>query len=197
MRQVGGVGLVLAIVVSMLGCGIPTMLSSSTSTALQAVRVASKLLVEKHPAGQVVLVASTDVGQGGTAGRWAIHVWDPTGNMTYHYQVANGQLSSIGGSGLTWPPTQPFIASFSGGTVAPALDSDAASAAAGAAGGNAFEQKTGARVLTMTLVGADGEDLRWMIFYSKPYTEHRASLELDAKSGKLLSVDTDDPSWAP
>jgi len=188
-------GFLLALVLSLLGCGMPTTSPPGNNTALQAVRMALQTLHDRHPAGEVVLVGSDNVAANGTAERWIIHVWDPAQNATFHYQVASGRLSDVGSSGLAKPPTRPVVAHVDQAAIAPVLDSDAATDAGGAAGGTAFEQQTGASVLSMTLSGSVGEDLRWSIFYSKPYTGHQATLELDAKSGDLVALDTEDPAF--
>jgi hypothetical protein len=87
----------------------------------------------------------------------------------------------------------PLLADLATGTeLAPAMDSDAAVARTEALGGAAYRQQTGAEVRSMDLMGFAGGPLEWSVFYTKPFTDHQATLRIDAQSGDLIAVEGDD-----
>jgi hypothetical protein len=91
---------------------------------------------------------------------------------------------------ISLPDSVPLVADLASATpLAAVLDSDAAVARAEALGGAAYRQQTGADVRSLDLLGFAGRQLEWSVFYTLPYTDHQATLRIDAHSGDLIAVE--------
>jgi hypothetical protein len=166
-------------------------------TALEALRVGLKEVQSRQPGARVYSVMSGQHDPDGTVTQWILEVYNPAQQVTYQYSVRAGQVSQTGSGGMIVPPDRPLLADPGNGFVADVLDSDTALAAAESLGGARYREQTGASVQEMLLGGFVGQPLQWAIFYSKPNTDHQATLNLDASTGNLVSVDTQDTFASP
>ena len=158
-------------------------------TALQALEVATPLLRQRHPEGQVKQLAGNV--ERGYVRQWVLDVWAPERSRRYQYPVVAGVLQEAGTSSTIPPGGLPPIMTLRQ-TDQPRdlIDSPKAIELAAAAGAASFVRETGAELKTMALIGDLSGTIVWTLFYGKPLSmRDRLSVELDARTGAVTRYD--------
>ena len=188
----------LAVVVS--ACTLARSAAEPRLTALAATRFALEVdstIRARFPNGKVRLLQASSPNVpdlNGTAREWTLAVSDPATSTAHQYAVSNGRVGLVGSGSSFMRDDTPLIADLAGGVTIPAdvMDSDRAIQTAETLGGTVYRTQMGAEILDMDLSGFPGRQLVWTVFYSKPNTDHQATLRIDARTGELLGIDSQD-----
>jgi len=196
-------GAVLLVVLVVLGaCSLGQSSSPSASarmTALAAARFAlerDSTIRAKLPNGRVGSISANNPSvpaMDGTAPEWVLGVADPVSFVVYQYALKDRRVGVVASGTVPLKDNLPLVADLvNGNNLADVMDSDRAIQVTEALGGAEYRKQTGAEILSMFLGGFAGQQLEWNVFYSKPLTDHQATLRIDARTGDLIKVDGDD-----
>jgi hypothetical protein len=168
-------------------------------TALAAVRYGLQVdqtIRTRYPDGKLSIVGASSPNfpdRSGTASEWLLGVSDPATGTLYQFSVTSGHVGQVAAGSDFLHADRPLIADLSRGTnIADVMDSDKAVQVTDTLGGAEYRKRTGAEVLSISMSGFDGRRLEWEVFYSKQFTEHQATISIDARTGELIRVNSQD-----